>query len=126
MESKTIKRPLSGIKKYSEKDVVLFLEKFLKGSLCGDSFDGCPWGETENERLYFALSEISYEKFVAESMRCETCKWWQQENTEYSIPANSYCINPKTNVGNPRGDRARVISTGPRFSCCHWEGMDDN
>lgn len=61
--SKTIQRELSEEKVYSEKDVVLFLERFLKGSLSGDSFDGCPWGEPENERLYFALSEIDYGNF---------------------------------------------------------------
>ena len=63
MESRTIKRPLSNEKVYSEKDVVLYLEKFLKGSLCGDCFNGSPWGEKENERLYFALSEIDYGNF---------------------------------------------------------------
>lgn len=63
MESRTIRRELSEEKVYSEKDVVLYLEKFLKGSSCGDMFDGQPWGETENERLYFALSEIDCGNF---------------------------------------------------------------
>jgi len=61
--SRTIQRELSDKKMYSEKDVVLFLEKFLKDSSCGDMFDGQPWGEVENERLYFALSEIDCGKF---------------------------------------------------------------
>jgi len=65
MESRIIRRELSNSKEYSEKDVVLFLEKFLKGSLCGDCFSGQPWGEKENERLYFAISEINYGKFVS-------------------------------------------------------------
>ena len=63
MQSRTINRELSKEKIYSEEDVVLFLEKFLKGSSCGDCFSIQPWGETENERLYFALSEIGYGKF---------------------------------------------------------------
>ena len=66
MESRTIKRPLSDEKVYSEKDVVLYLEKFLKRSLCGDCFDGSLWGAIENERLYFALSEIDYGNFKVE------------------------------------------------------------
>lgn len=66
MESRIIRRELSDEKQYSEKDVVLFLEKFLKGSLCGDCFASQPWGETENERLFYAISEIDYGKFVVE------------------------------------------------------------
>ncbi len=63
MESRIIRRKLSDEKKFSEKDVVLFLEKFLKGSSCGDCFSDHPWGEIENERLYFAISEIDYGNF---------------------------------------------------------------
>jgi len=62
--SRMIKRELSTVKIYSESDVVNFLEKFLKGSLSGDSFSGrTSWGEPENERLFFALNEIALGNF---------------------------------------------------------------
>lgn len=63
MPSKIIRRELSDEPKYSEKDIVLYLEKFLKGSTCGDAFSGQPWGEVENERLFFAINEIDIGNF---------------------------------------------------------------
>lgn len=57
-ESKIIKRTLSEVKEYSEKDIVLFIESYLKNVFCGDYFHDCPWGIAENERLYIAIFEI--------------------------------------------------------------------
>lgn len=46
---------LSDIKLYSEKDISEYLKTYLKRSLCGDCFDGSPWGEEENKQLYLAI-----------------------------------------------------------------------
>ena len=57
-KSKILNRELSTEVKYSERDVVLYLEKRLKKSLCGDCFSGSPWGEEENKQVYLLVFGI--------------------------------------------------------------------
>jgi len=63
MRSRHIKRELSEEIKYSEKDVVLFLEEQMKGSLCGDALTHHAWGEQENQQLFIAICEINWGNF---------------------------------------------------------------
>ena len=62
-----------------------------------------------------------------ESMRCETCKWWEEKWGEKWIKPGEtkwsckrmYHRNKETY--NREGE---VTWCGPDFCCCHWEGKE--
>lgn len=58
MKSRMIRRKLNKEKKYSEEEIVLFLEKYMKKSLSGDTLASAFYGEEENIRLVGAIAEI--------------------------------------------------------------------
>jgi len=62
-ESKILNRDLCKEIKYSERDIVLYLEKKLKKSLCGDCFSESPWGRDENKQLYISIFGIDDRRF---------------------------------------------------------------
>jgi hypothetical protein len=66
--------------------------------------------DTEDDRmnLFFIRANL------IESMRCETCRWWENYNALYGT---GECHSEKV-----RDEIECNLSPPPRFSCCHWEG----
>ena len=56
--SRLFKHDFSKEKKYSESDIVEYLESFMGKVLCGDYVTDVPWGVEKNERLYIAIFGI--------------------------------------------------------------------
>jgi hypothetical protein len=76
------------------------------------------------EKLYRFAKKYLLRSNLVESMRCETCRWWERPSTEMYALALGDCMKEYAGVRD-LSCCANITHSGPNFYCCHWEGKND-